>query len=62
MKKAKTAVELMAELERDPDYQSRLRDKDATRQARIAQMRTEAAPVLAELVRRARNSSRVPCG
>lgn len=49
MKKRKTAAELLAELERDPEYAARLRQQDEMRKQRAEEYREAAAPLLAEL-------------
>jgi HEAT repeat protein len=47
----KTADELMAELERDPEYRARMDQGERERLTRIAESRRDAAPVVADLVR-----------
>lgn len=49
MSRKKTAAELMAELNSDPDYLVRKREQEESRQKLLAQRAKEAAPVVAAL-------------
>jgi HEAT repeats len=49
-KKSVSAAEMMAQLQRDPKYLAREREKEEARQARIAVNRQAAAPVVRELI------------
>jgi len=48
-KKRKTAAELRAELERDPEYGARRREQDESRGRHAEEYQQAAAPLLAEL-------------